>query len=67
MESTTRRTFESLAQAAQRTKLSTRTLRRRIADGSLPAYRVGPRILRVDPDEVDQLLVQLPVLDRWQR
>jgi len=66
MESTTRRTFESLAQAAERTKLSTRTLRRRIADGSLPAYRVGPLILRVDPDEVDRLLVRLPATERWQ-
>ncbi len=67
MDMTTRRTFESLAQAAERTKLSTRTLRRRIADGSLPAYRVGPRILRVDPDEVDQLLVRLPAAERWER
>lgn len=67
MDMTTRRTFESLAQAAERTKLSTRTLRRRIADGSLPAYRVGPRILRVDPDEVDQLLVRLPAAECWER
>lgn len=67
MDTTARRTFESLAQAAERTNLSTRTLRRRIADGSLPAYRVGPRVLRVDPDDIDQLLVRLLTADRWQR
>lgn len=55
-----RRQFESLAQASQRTGLSTRTLRRRIAEGRLPAYRSGPRILRVDPEDVDQLMIRVP-------
>ena len=41
-----RREYESLASAAERTGLSTRTLRRRIAEGVLPVYRCG-RILRV--------------------
>ncbi|CCI53429.1 hypothetical protein BN13_390046 [Nostocoides jenkinsii Ben 74] len=44
-----RRQFESLAQAAERTGLSTRTLRRRIAAGALSAYRNGPRVIRLDP------------------
>lgn len=48
--------FESLAQAAERTSLSTKTLRRRIAAGKLRAYRDGPKILRVDPNDVDKLL-----------
>ena len=52
----TRRTYESLAEAAERTKMSVKTLRRRIASGELPAYRCGSRILRVDPDDVDQLM-----------
>ena len=38
-----RRQFESLAQAAAHTGLSTRTLRRRIAAGDLTAYRNGPQ------------------------
>lgn len=50
------RTYESLAQAAERTSLSTKTLRRRIAAGKLRAYRDGPKILRLDPTDVDKLL-----------
>jgi len=48
--------YESLAQAAERTSLSSKTLRRRIAAGKLRAYRDGPKILRVDPADVDKLL-----------
>lgn len=61
---TTRRQFESLAEAAERTGLSTWTLRRRIADGLLPAYRSGSRIIRVDPDDVDHLLKRIPTVVR---
>ena len=55
-----RRQFESLNQAAARTGLSTRTLRRRISAGELTAYRNGPRVLRLDPDDVDHLMVPMP-------
>lgn len=55
-----RRPFESLADAAERTGLSIRTLRRRIASGELPAYRSWPRGLRVDPANVDRLMVLVP-------
>jgi excisionase family DNA binding protein len=55
-----RREFESLAEAAERTGLSTKTLRRRISSGVLAAYRSGPRVLRVDPDDVDRMMVRLP-------
>lgn len=54
------RQFESLAQAAERTGLSTRTLRRRIADGRLTAYRAGPRIIRLDREDVDGLMTVVP-------
>ncbi|MFK5584338.1 excisionase family DNA-binding protein [Serinicoccus sp. LYQ131] len=57
---TRRRQFESLTEASQRTGLSTRTLRRRIAEGQLPAYRTGPRILRLDTEDVDRLMVRIP-------
>lgn len=50
------RTYESLSQAAERTQISIKTLRRRIATGDLPAYRSGPKILRVDPKDVDNLM-----------
>lgn len=48
--------YESLAQAAERTGISLRTLRRRVASGELPAFVTGRRILRVRPEDVDQLL-----------
>ncbi|WP_238146586.1 helix-turn-helix domain-containing protein [Ornithinimicrobium murale] len=62
IETATRRQFESLADAAERTGLSTYTLRRRIAEGRLPAYRSGPRIIRVDPADVDGLLTRIPTV-----
>jgi len=54
--STQPRTTETIAEAAARHRCSTRTLRRRVADGSLRGYRFGPRLLRLDPIEVDELL-----------
>jgi excisionase family DNA binding protein len=59
MNPTNRRSFESLSAAADRTGVSIRTLRRRIACGQLAAYRTG-RLIRVDPDDVDHLLVRIP-------
>ena len=59
MPTTPRRTYESLARAAQRTGMSVRTMRRRIAHGDLPAYRCG-RLIRVDPDDVDRMMVRIP-------
>ncbi|MGC5583032.1 helix-turn-helix transcriptional regulator [Ornithinimicrobium sp. W1665] len=45
----------TIAQAAERLGVSTYTIRRRIADGSLPAVRIGTRAIRVDADDVDAL------------
>ncbi|GAC1574375.1 MAG: hypothetical protein NVS3B18_07960 [Candidatus Dormibacteria bacterium] len=44
------RGIETLAHAARRVGVSTKTLRRRVADGTVGAYRVGPRLIRVDID-----------------
>jgi excisionase family DNA binding protein len=51
---------ESLAAAARRLDCSTRTIRRRVADGSLTGYRFGPRLIRVSVAEVDALLSLVP-------
>ncbi|MCM3555904.1 helix-turn-helix domain-containing protein [Janibacter melonis] len=56
------RRFETLAAAAERTGFSVRTLRRRISEGQLPAYRSGPRSIRVDPADVDRLMVRIPTV-----
>lgn len=50
------RTYESLSAASERTNISVKTLRRFIAEGNLRAYRVGKRILRVDPKDVDSIM-----------
>jgi excisionase family DNA binding protein len=54
------RRLVSINQAARLVDVSPRTIRRRIADGSLTGYRFGPRIIRVDLDEVDSLLKRIP-------
>jgi excisionase family DNA binding protein len=51
-----RRRYETLQSAADRLAVDTRTVRRWIAAGRLEAYRTGPRLLRLDVDEVDALL-----------
>ncbi len=50
----------SVAQSAARLGVSPWTIRRRIADGSLTAYRVGPKLIRVDLNELDALLRPIP-------
>jgi len=60
MTTRTRREFETLSSAAERTGLSIRTLRRRIASGDLAAYRSGARVIRVDPNDVDRMMVRIP-------
>ncbi len=59
MTTTARRSYESLAEAANRTGISTRTLRRHIASGKLTAYRCG-RLLRLNPEDVDRMMVRVP-------
>ena len=46
----------SVQAAADMLGVSAKTIRRRIADGVIKGYRFGPRILRVDPDEVKAAL-----------
>ncbi len=46
------RQYESIQQAAARTGLSHKTIRRRIQDGAIKAYRLG-RLIRLDPNQVD--------------
>ncbi|RIX35362.1 DNA-binding protein [Corynebacterium falsenii] len=45
----------SLKEAADRVGVSVKTLRRRIAEGNLPAYRSG-RIIRVRAADVDEMM-----------
>ncbi len=54
------KTYETIAEAAKRTGVSTKTIRRRIAEGSLTGYRFGPTLIRLEPSEVDALLRPIP-------
>lgn len=53
-------TYETIAEAAGRTGVSTKTIRRRIAEGRLTGYRFGPHLIRLNPAEVDALLRPIP-------
>jgi excisionase family DNA binding protein len=55
--------FETIAEAAARHRVSGRTIRRRIADGTLTGYRFGPTSVRLNPAEVDALLRRITAGD----
>jgi len=55
----------TLEEAAAYTALSTRTIRRRIRDGDLHAFRVGPRSIRLRPEDLENLLHPIPNARSW--
>ena len=59
--------FGSIAKAAHLADVSSRTIRRRIADGSITGYRFGPRIIRVDLAEIESLFRPMPTAACWGR
>lgn len=54
------RRLETIQHAAEYAAVSPKTIRRRIADGSLTGYRMGARLIRVDLNELDALLRPIP-------
>jgi excisionase family DNA binding protein len=56
----TRRRLQSITSAADYLNVSTRTVRRLISSGRLTGYRVGNRIIRIDPAELDAMLREIP-------
>jgi len=52
----------SLPSAADYARVSVKTIRRRIADGTLTGYRMGPRLIRVDLNELDAILSPIPTM-----
>ena len=53
-------TYVSLEEAAEMMSLSTCTIRRRISDGTIPAYKCGRRAIRIRVDELQAALRRLP-------
>ena len=54
--------FETIADSASRYRVCTKTVRRRIADGTLTAYRFGPHLIRLNVAEVDAALRPIPTI-----
>lgn len=50
--------LRSVAVAADYADVTTRTVRRWIANGLLPGYRVGPRLIKVDLDDLDRIITR---------
>lgn len=50
----------TIAEAAALIRVHPRTIRRRIAEGALTAYRVGPSLIRLDAGELNALLRPIP-------
>ena len=54
------RRYATLEQAAAYLNCNPRTIRREISRGRLTDYRLGERMIRVDLDELDQVMSPLP-------
>ncbi len=52
--------WATLATGAEQYGVSERTLRRYIAAGELPAYRLGPRQIRIKLADLDALMTPIP-------
>jgi excisionase family DNA binding protein len=50
----------SVNDAALRLDVSAHTVRRWIADGTLPAYRVGRRLIKIDLADLDRVAKRIP-------
>lgn len=54
------RRLESIPHAAEYLGVSSKTIRRYIAAGRVTGYRAGPRLIRVDLNELDAMLRPIP-------
>jgi excisionase family DNA binding protein len=52
--------WTSISDGANYYGVSPRTVRRLIAAGRLKAYRIGPRIIRLDKAELDSVMQPIP-------
>lgn len=59
----TRPQYITVAEAAEYLKCSPRTVRAFIADGRIPAYRIGPRLIRIDPHDLDAITSRIPTYE----
>jgi excisionase family DNA binding protein len=57
---TATRRLVGITQASEYADVHPITLRRWVAAGRVPAYRAGPRLLKVDLNELDAMLKPIP-------
>jgi excisionase family DNA binding protein len=50
--------YARLAEAAESYGMSVKTLRRYITEGRITGYRAGPKLIKVDLDELDAVLIR---------
>lgn len=56
-------TYISIEEAADVMSVSTQTIRRRISDGTIPAYHCGNRPIRIKLDDLEAALHRIPTVD----
>lgn len=54
--------YTSIQVAADYADVSVKTIRRWISRGTLTGYRIGPKLIRVDLNELDALLRPIPTV-----
>lgn len=64
MSKTPNRRYASINEAAEYVAAHHQTIRRWIAEGRITGYRMGPRMIRVDLDELDALMRPLAAAKR---
>ena len=56
--------YLSLVEAAEVMSMSVKTIRRRVADGTIPAYTCGRGTLRIRLDELEEAMRRVPTTER---
>jgi len=56
----TRPSYASIQEAAGHLHVNPRTIRRMIARGELTGFRLGPRVIRVDLNELQAIMRPIP-------
>jgi excisionase family DNA binding protein len=54
--------FVTESQVAETYRVSVRTVGNLISAGTLTAYRIGPRLIGLDADEVERVMLANPVV-----
>lgn len=55
----------TLSEAAEQLACTPKTVRRLIATGRIPGYKLGTSAIRVDAADLEKLLTRVPTGGRW--